>query len=214
MDAISFVLGVRSAQLRSSQLKDLIYRSGADDDAEQEEQARTASVTAVYTEGEEEWQFQRNITSSGTSEYKINGKTMTYAKYNAVLEQHNILVKAKNFLVFQGDVEAVASQQPKDLSKLIDQISGSSELKDEYEKAKVAQDKAVENSTSAFNKRRGINTEIKQFKEQKAEAIKYDKLREERVSSLLRFESITDTSCRTPLSFITLFGSCTISNKA
>lgn len=29
MDAISFVLGVRSAQLRSSQLKDLIYRAGS-----------------------------------------------------------------------------------------------------------------------------------------------------------------------------------------
>ena len=48
MDAISFVLGVKSAQLRSSQLKDLVYRgrrlekSSADasqlnDDDEEEE---------------------------------------------------------------------------------------------------------------------------------------------------------------------------------
>jgi len=29
MDAISFVLGVKSSQLRSSHLKDLIYRGGA-----------------------------------------------------------------------------------------------------------------------------------------------------------------------------------------
>src|ERR1043166_1717644 len=36
MDAISFVLGIKSAQLRSSQLKDLIYRGRAmqDDDDE------------------------------------------------------------------------------------------------------------------------------------------------------------------------------------
>jgi structural maintenance of chromosome 1 len=36
MDAISFVLGIKSAQLRSSQLKDLIYRGRAmqDDDEE------------------------------------------------------------------------------------------------------------------------------------------------------------------------------------
>jgi len=54
----------------------------------------------------------------------LNGKNVTYLLYNQSLEKHNILVKAKNFLVFQGDVEAVASQSPKELSKLIDQISG------------------------------------------------------------------------------------------
>lgn len=31
MDAISFVLGVKSAQLRSSQLRELIYRDRVDD---------------------------------------------------------------------------------------------------------------------------------------------------------------------------------------
>lgn len=65
-----------------------------------------------------------SISLNGNSEYRLNGRAVTYAQYNAQLEQHNILVKAKNFLVFQGDVEAVASQSSKDLSKLIDQISG------------------------------------------------------------------------------------------
>ena len=82
MDAISFVLGVRSAQLRSIQLKDLIYRAGArqqedqqngdvtlqdarhnddDDDAEDgQETAKKAWVMAVYldTKGRE-WKYQR-----------------------------------------------------------------------------------------------------------------------------------------------------------
>jgi structural maintenance of chromosome 1 len=64
------------------------------------------------------------IASNGQSTYSLNGKSVTYLLYNQSLEKHNILVKAKNFLVFQGDVEAVASQSPKELSKLIDQISG------------------------------------------------------------------------------------------
>ncbi|KAA1102178.1 Structural maintenance of chromosomes protein 1 [Puccinia graminis f. sp. tritici] len=42
-------------------------------------------------------------------------------------------LKQKNFLVFQGDVEAIASQNPKSLSKLIDQISAA-----EYERKKAA----------------------------------------------------------------------------
>lgn len=90
-------------------------------------------------------------------------------------------MKAKNFLVFQGDVEAVASQSPRELTRLIEQISGSLELAGEYEKAKEAQERATENATFNFNKRRGIAGEIKQYKEQKGEADRFEALCEERV---------------------------------
>jgi structural maintenance of chromosome 1 len=77
MDAISFVLGVKSAQLRSSQLKDLVYRGrrlakdGVEDGSEaaQEEEeegeegegtAKKAWVLAVYVDAEDkEWRFRR-----------------------------------------------------------------------------------------------------------------------------------------------------------
>ena len=143
MDAISFVLGVRSAQLRSSQLKDLIFRgrkmgrateddddalSSPDEDDQGEGTATKASVTAIYEDGKGyEHRFQRSITIAGNSEYRYNGRAIQYAQYNTKLEQFNILVKAKNFLVFQGDVEAVASQGAKELSRLIDQSSSSLE---------------------------------------------------------------------------------------
>lgn len=127
-----------------------------------------------------------SISLNGASEYRYNGRTTSYAQYNAKLMQFNILVKAKNFLVFQGDVEAVASQSAKDLSKLMDQISGSLDLKEDYERAKAAMDKAAENSTFAFNKRRGINSEIKQFREQKTEAERYSKLLDDRDDLLLQ----------------------------
>lgn len=97
---------------------------------------------------------------------------------------HNILVKAKNFLVFQGDVEAVASQSSRELCRLIEQISGSLELAGDYEKAKEGQDRATENATFNFNKRRGIAGEIKQYKEQKGEAERFESLVEKRVRPL------------------------------
>jgi structural maintenance of chromosome 1 len=106
---------------------------------------------------------------------------VTYTAYNAALVSHNILVKAKNFLVFQGDVKAVASQSPKELSRLIEQISGSLELAGEYEKAKAAQENATENATIQYNKRRRITSEIKQYKEQKSEADRFEALCQERV---------------------------------
>lgn len=132
MDAISFVLGVHSSHLRSQNLKDMIYRSEAlrnvDDSPATPgggRSPRRAHVTAVYQTSEgREIKFMRSINNSGQSEYRINDRTVQYSQYNAALEKENILVKAKNFLVFQGDVESVASQNPKDLTRLIEQISG------------------------------------------------------------------------------------------
>lgn len=61
MDAISFVLGVKSSQLRSSHLKELLYRSNAmqeqdadlendehDDDAEDENRASAGNASGAY----------------------------------------------------------------------------------------------------------------------------------------------------------------------
>lgn len=98
------------------------------------------------------------------------------AAYTASLASHNILTRARNFLVFQGDVEHIAQQSPKDLTKLIEQISGSLELATDYETAKKAVEKTTENATESFNKRRALAGEIKVFKEQLSEARRFDGL--------------------------------------
>ena len=51
--------------------------------------------------------FTRNIVSSKASDtsyhsqYQIDGRTVTWEAYNAKLKSFGILVKARNFLVFQ-----------------------------------------------------------------------------------------------------------------
>ena len=59
-----------------------------------------------------------SITGKGTSEYRINGKVVQWDKYNETLESLGMLVKARNFLVFQGDVESIASKTSKQLTQL------------------------------------------------------------------------------------------------
>lgn len=125
MDAISFVLGVNSQHLRSQSLKDMIYRPTAMQTDSRAMAARRAHVVLVYENARgQEMRFKRTVQHSGQSEYRINDRQVTFAEYNAALQKENILIKAKNFLVFQGDVESVASQSAKDLTKLIEQISG------------------------------------------------------------------------------------------
>ncbi|KAJ1972477.1 Structural maintenance of chromosomes protein 1 [Dimargaris xerosporica] len=184
MDAISFVLGVKSAQLRSAQLRELIYsgrsRGGSGSDAENDSPEALPSrghVAAIYVDDNgARIKFMRTITASGSSEYKINNKTVTYAQYNDRLEQQNILIKARNFLVFQGDVEAVASQSARDLTKLIEQISGSWEFRSEYDQLKAQQDIATENSQLNYSKKKDIASEIKEYQGQKAELDRFQQL--------------------------------------
>ena len=88
MDAISFVLGVKSAQLRSAQLKDLVYRgrrlakNGIEDGSapieenEEDEEdgqqgegtAKKAWVMALFVDAEQkEWRFQRTYVGSNST---------------------------------------------------------------------------------------------------------------------------------------------------
>ncbi|KAG0167012.1 Structural maintenance of chromosomes protein 1 [Apophysomyces sp. BC1034] len=196
MDAISFVLGVHSMHLRSQNLKDMIYRSSAlqqtDDNnavgSTNSRSPRSAYVMAVYENNQgNEIKFKRVARQSGQSEYYINNAQVPYSEYNEALEKENILVKAKNFLVFQGDVEYVASQDPKELTRLIEQISGSWEFKEEYDRLKLEQERAIERSAHAFNKKRNTAAEIKVYQAQKADAEKFETLAHERRQLVIQY---------------------------
>lgn len=177
MDAISFVLGVRTGHLRGAQLKDLIY---AYDDREKEQKGRRAFVRLVYLLPDgSELQFTRAITSSGGSEYRIDGRAVNWDEYNARLKELGILVKARNFLVFQGDVESIASKNPKELTALFEQISGSEDLKREYEDLEEKKARAEEKSALVYQKKRTVVMERKQKKEQKEEAEKHLRLQDQ-----------------------------------
>lgn len=172
MDAISFVLGVQSSHLRSQNLKDLVYRGRAEMSADLValEDPKSASVCAIYEKDDGELlHLKRTITPAGGSDYKINDMNVTALQYSMALKAENILIKARNFLVFQGDIENVASQSPKDIAKLIETISGSAEHINDYEKLKEEHEAAHEMATEVFSRKRNLNSESKQYKEQMKE---------------------------------------------
>lgn len=233
MDAISFVLGIKSGQLRSSHLKELVYRgrvmktskinddgsvaepetnghtnghANGDDDASgrgSRNDPKTAWVMAVYEDDAgDEQKWKRTITNQGSSVYHINDRSVTAQQYNDALEAENILIKARNFLVFQGDVEAIASQSPQELTRMVEQISGSLEYKAEYDRLQAEAEQAAENQNFQLHRRRGINSEIKQYQEQKKEAENFQRKTEERDEAvvthilwkLYNFQKVMDES--------------------
>eukprot|EP01071_Lankesteria_metandrocarpae_P004711 Lankesteria_metandrocarpae@DN3666_c0_g1_i1.p1 len=135
MDAVAFALGVQSRHLRHQNLADLIYRREA-------EEASTVNRTAVVTLGLRTGPntvkvFQRKVTRGAHSSFLIDGVTTSFDHYSDQLTDYRILVKARTFLVFQGDIEEVAQKDPSELAALVDRISGSEALKEDYEAAEA-----------------------------------------------------------------------------
>lgn len=221
MDAISFVLGVRSSQLRSKNISSLIYRGQINDeitekqeeekdeedeesaDDEEEENAAhledsvmemdldtqpsdqptsksndpdSAYVIAIYEKDNREiLNLKRQINPNGTSSFIVNGVQVSVSQYLKLLKEEKILIKAKNFLVFQGDVEKVASQSPQDLTKMVESISGSINFKKEFDELKEEKEKAHDITALKNSQKRNLKDEIKNLKAKCYEADQFDK---------------------------------------
>jgi structural maintenance of chromosome 1 len=133
--------------------------------------------------------FTRAINPSGdtyASVYKLDGRTCTAETYNNKLESFGILVRARNFLVFQGDIESVAQMSPKDLTAMFETISGSAALRKEYDEAEARMKDAESAMSLVFSRRKAIAAEKRQKKDQKVEAEKHMKLIEELEGSKVR----------------------------
>lgn len=109
MDAISFVLGVRTSQLRGS-LRELLYANS--EAGSEEERPRRGYVRLVYrTDEGQEVAFSRHIQPAGASAgaaeqayqsvYRINERHVSWEAYSQRLATFGIRVKVRNFLVFQ-----------------------------------------------------------------------------------------------------------------
>ncbi|KAH8581647.1 SMC1 structural maintenance of chromosomes 1 [Cryptosporidium sp. chipmunk genotype I] len=204
MDALSFALGLSSNDMRSTNLKDLIYRSeqeGGPADISQSANilslpqkdsqsnlSNNAEVSLVFTlhrEDNQEIKFSRRILSSGASRYIIDKDVVSQETYVKRLADYNILVKARNFLVFQGDVEDVAQRAPKELTKLFEQISGSDELIEEYDRLSNEQSLNQIVSHNNFNRRKLLEAERRELQKQIEEVNEYERLAEQKANAQL-----------------------------
>ena len=181
MDALSFVLGVQSRDLRSSQMKDLIFRPPG---TTKSKKGLKASASLYYQQDADspELQFQRVISASGVGDYRVNGTSVTYKEYEQHLADIGVLVKARNFLVFQGDVETLARKSPAEFVELLENISQSIDLKQPYEQALREKEQAEAATIFCYNKQKGMKGERRVLKEQKEEAERFHSLLDRKAS--------------------------------
>ena len=135
MDAVAFCFNVAdSSKLRGDgNLSNLICK-----ELDPDSSASIASVTVSLTSKLDvsDMSFTRSINSRNESRYKVNGRVVTLEKYREEMVECGLDVKG-NFLVFQGDVEALALSTPKELGEIVDRVSGSGAYRKEYEALKL-----------------------------------------------------------------------------
>lgn len=182
MDAFSFVLAIPSKYLRSQNLQELVYSNENEDYS-----VNTCSVSLFYiaddTDHElheevsagEEIEFFRRVNANGSSQYKINGKQVTSENYIQRLSGFNILVSCRNFLVYQGDVQNIATRSPEELTVLFEQISGSYNLRSEYEQLRDQREKLKAVMDMSLKKKYNMISERNVVQEQKEEADEFQK---------------------------------------
>ncbi|KAH7648628.1 hypothetical protein FG379_002098 [Cryptosporidium bovis] len=211
MDALSFALGLSSNDMRSTNLKELIYRPEQDDSTQISNGAsqsgnnvditndlssntntnnnlkiqRNAEVAILFVpyESNIEINFCRKILSSGVSRYTINEDVVSQDTYFKKLSDFNILVKARNFLVFQGDVEDVAQRAPKELTSLFEKISGSDVYIEEYDRLSNEQCVNQIVSHNSFNRRKLLEAEKRELQKQVEEVNEYESLLDQKIKT-------------------------------
>ncbi|MFH4980329.1 hypothetical protein AB6A40_007038 [Gnathostoma spinigerum] len=174
MDAICFVLGEKASNLRVKRLHDLIHGAPIGKPV-----SNRCHVTMEYEDNDGKIRsFQRSVTTGG-SEYRIDGKTYTPQQYIQQLEEMNIFIKAKNFLVYQGQVESIAMRNPKERTQLFEEISRSCVFQSDYDRLKAEMTKAEEDAAINLSKRRNIALEKREAKQEKDEAERYQQMKDE-----------------------------------
>ncbi|XP_064277228.1 structural maintenance of chromosomes protein 1B isoform X1 [Passer domesticus] len=174
MDAVSFVMCEKTANLRVKSVRELIHGAHVGQPV-----SSTASVKMVYCEEDgEEKTFSRVIRGS-CSEYLFNDKLVSRSAYISELEKIGILVKARNCLIFQGTVESIAMKKPKERTQLFEQISNSWEYAEDYEQKKKKMQQAEEDAQFNYNRKKSVAVERKQARIEKEEAEHYQMLLKE-----------------------------------
>eukprot|EP01063_Lacrimia_lanifica_P035272 TRINITY_DN6690_c0_g1_i1.p1 TRINITY_DN6690_c0_g1~~TRINITY_DN6690_c0_g1_i1.p1 ORF type:complete len:1280 (+),score=583.20 TRINITY_DN6690_c0_g1_i1:71-3841(+) len=172
MDAVSFVLGIKTASMRTATMGELVYNVDKSD-----VRTKKASVKLHFAAGAgKKVVFERSVTTGGAAQYVVDGRNVTWGVYEDTLKSFNILASTRNCLIFQGEVELMAHKSPKELTEMIELVAGSGELRTKYNEMKKAYEEASEQVRSTGRSKRDAGLEQGIMKMHRAEAQEYHSL--------------------------------------
>jgi len=176
IDSILFALGLSTSRtLRAEKLFHLISTYN---------KRNEAFVKVTFGDAEEgDFSVARRIRKSSqgfVSIYYMDDKIVTHSDILAKLEKYNITPNSYNVMM-QGDVMSITNCSSGERRKIIDEIAGVADFDRRIEQATnelETVEKRVSNSILILNE---VNTRLEQLKEEKEVALKYQKLKDEKI---------------------------------
>ena len=212
-DAIQFVLGYKSAKdVRASNVKDLIFNGGKND-----RPAKHCSVALVFDNPEDatgsrrlnvdadEVHFSRRvrITRSGNadSSYHLNGEASTQRQFKLLLSSANARADGYN-IVLQGMVTELATMTPKSRRKVLEEVAGVRSYDEEIRKAERQRARVEEYLERIELLEEELKMRLKDLKSERAQALRYQTLKEELDSARVRLHQARHNSAVAEIDYV------------
>ena len=179
IDSVLFALGLASARkFRAERTSDVISKHNnrheayvkvkfAPEGPDEEE----ISVARLFKKGAKDY----------SSTYYLNDKPATLAEIHNILEKYNVTPNSYN-VVMQNEVMNITGCSALERRRIIDEIAGIADfdrrLEQAHDELNVVEGR-VEKSNIVLNE---VNTRIEQLSQEREQAVKYQKLRDEKIS--------------------------------
>jgi structural maintenance of chromosome 4 len=188
IDALLFVFGRRSKQIRSAKVAELIHRSEAFPDLD------SATVTVTFQEiidHEHEAdafdvvphstiEVARTARKNGSSTYYVNGKVVQFKDVADLLLTKGIDLDNNRFLILQGEVEQISLMKPKGaadgeegLLEYLEDIIGTSKYVEPIQEKFNAVEAATEERAAQLHRVQIVEKDLKQLEGAKDEAVDF-----------------------------------------
>ncbi len=178
IDSVLFALGLSTSRtLRAEKISQLISTHTRRNEA-------IVKVTFAPEQGDEkEFTVARKIKKASqgyNSIYYFNDKIVTLTDIHTVLEKYNITPNSYN-VIMQNDVMSITNCSDVERRKIIDEIAGVADFDRRIEQAQnelSTVDARVQNSLLILSE---VETRLEQLKAEREVALKYQKLRDEKI---------------------------------
>ncbi|MES1918378.1 Structural maintenance of chromosomes protein 4 [Bonamia ostreae] len=195
IDALLFVFGRRSSDIRFKRITDLIYKSPED---KSESSCRVTihfcsvvdrdNLRADGAPSNDEFlvvensafTVSREVTSSGASKYRVDEKTVAFRDICALLKTKGIDLRNNRFLILQGEVESIAQMKPVGASEgetglleYLEEIIGSNRFVPKIENALGRVEEFAEQRQESFSRVKLVEREKESMEGSRKEAMRY-----------------------------------------
>ncbi len=180
LDALCFVLGRSSAKsLRAEKASNLIYNGGKSKDPGKQAEVSIYfdNTTRIFPFDESEVKITRIVRPSGQGIYKLNDKTRTRQEVVDMLSLSRIDPEGYN-IILQGDIIRFVEMSPAERRMLIEDVTGIGVYEEKKQKALNELQKVDEKLKEAEIVLAERETNLKDLKKDRDQAIKYKEILE------------------------------------